>query len=133
MLATTNLNGGGELHLIDTTGIIKCRAYAIGKHSYQLNERLAKEQFSTLSVKEGAQLLLDILRECCGGTENKDNVASSRKTLMVEDEEDDAHDVWVVPPGSCVEIAMLDANERNLRRIRQPLLKVHVALSNNNT
>ena len=104
----TNSGSSGELHLIDTTGIIQCRAYAIGKHSTQLNERLVGEQFAHLTVEEGAQLLLDIIQECSvagsssTSTTNKSNNDGRDKGL--DDVDEGNYDDWDMPSGTCVEI-----------------------------
>ncbi len=116
-----NQAGGGELHLIDTTGIIKCRAYAIGKHSNQLNERLMKEQFVNLSAEEGAQLLLDIVNECSTGSTSESTDGKDRKQIEKKGESN-TYSAWDMPSGTCVEIAVVDSQERKVRRLRQPLL-----------
>ena len=122
MLATVN-QSDCELHLIDTTGIIKCRAYAIGKYSSQINKHLLKKQFRDLSVEEGAQLLLDIIRECSVGNSN-DNSSDDDINMLRKSEEDDegGDDSWQMPLGTCAEIAVLDLSRRQIRRLRQPLL-----------
>ena len=117
LLATTNQNASdgvsGELRLIDTTGIIHCRAYAIGKYSQQINKRLLKEKFEDLSVQEGAQLLLEVIRECSVG---------KQKHLDNNDEGD--NESWELPMGTFVEIAIVDSNQKKFRRLRQPLLSI---------
>jgi len=115
--------GGGELHLVDTTGIIKCRAYAIGKHSTQLNERLMQEEFTNLNVEEGAKLLLDIVNECSTGTrfDGEGDKREERKQIE-RDGESNNYSAWDMPSGTCVEIAVIDSIERKVRRLRQPLL-----------
>lgn len=122
LLATATINPnnndgiGGELHFVDTTGIIKCRAYAIGKHSSLINERLSKEQFHELSVEEGAQRLLDIVTDCSKGASMNIN-----DNEVVGDEEGD-DESWQIPSGTFVEIAVIDSTQMKVRRLRQPLI-----------
>ncbi len=122
LLATATINPnndddiGGELHFVDTTGIIKCRAFAIGKHSSLINERLSKVQFHELSVEEGAQRLLDIITDCSKGAS-----MNSNDSEMVGDEEGDDYS-WQISSGTFVEIAVIDSTLMKLRRLRQPLI-----------
>ena len=113
LLATANQRHGGELHLIDTTGISKCRACAIGKHSSQLNERLSKESFEHLTIEEGSQLLLSIIQECSAGSKEKyddKNIDSN------------SYGAWNLPSQAFVEILVVDSMRSKVRRLRQPLI-----------
>jgi 20S proteasome alpha/beta subunit len=127
LLATTsNQHHGsaGEIHLVDTTGIIKCRAYAIGKHSTQLNERLMKEQFQDLDVEEGAQLLLKIIQECSEGSKKSTKKSSIFfwKKEVDDGADDEEYDAWEMTSTTFVEIAVIDSIARKMKRLRQPLL-----------
>jgi len=108
LLATTSASnnqiyGRGQLYLIDPTGIVQCRAYAIGSHALQLNERLSKETFHDLNVEEGVKLLLDIVKECSLGNE----------------ESGGNFEPWDIPAGTCIEIVIVDNADRKMRRLRQ--------------
>ncbi len=112
LLATSNQKNGGDLHLIDTTGISKCRAYAIGKHSSQLNERLMKENFNHLTVEEGTQLLLSILQECSTGESTSD----------YNTDINDVNEPWNLPSQTFAEILIVDSLCSKVKRLRQPLI-----------
>ena len=110
LLATANESNGGDLHLIDTTGITKCRAYAIGKHSIQLNERLMYENFQDLTVEQGMQKLVNILEECSKG-----------ESTSEEDGVDSKFEPWNLPKQTFVEMLVVDSIKSKIRRLRQPL------------
>ena len=85
-----------------------------------------KEKFKDLSVEEGAQLLLEIIRECSEGSKNRngsdDNITRGRNLNSIsEEDEEGGNNAWQMPLGTCVEIAVIDLSQRQMRRLRQPL------------
>ena len=117
LLATTNRSNGGDLLLIDTSGILRCRAYAIGKYSTQLNERLMKENFEHLTVEEGSKLLLRILQECSAGGHGV-----GVKEINLNIDLDNVHKPWDLPMQTFAEILIVDSMHSKVKRLRQPLI-----------
>lgn len=104
-MATVNKRHDSEIHLIDPTGISKCRAYAIGKYSAQLNKKLSEENFTHLTVEEGAQLLLHILQDCNTKRWDADVHGSS--------------EAWGLPSETFAEILIINALGIEVTRLRQ--------------
>jgi 20S proteasome alpha/beta subunit len=62
LLATCHANRG-DLFLVDFSGLYPCRALAIGAHSKDIYKLLAKVNFNSLTVQDGADELLQIVRK----------------------------------------------------------------------
>ena len=93
----------GELWLVDATGIYSCRAYALGAGSKVINRKLLDLDFSQLSVRECAHLLLQTVRE----------------SLLVTDTGDE-EDAYRIPTGSRVEMGVVEFESQQMKRLRQP-------------
>jgi len=105
-LVATNLYGG-ELYLVDTTGLYPCRALAIGSHAKDINACLESIDFCAMSVEDGVQKLLQILRDCRDG---KGKGAG------------DGNEVWHIPNESVVEMAMMTMKGKGIQRTREVFL-----------
>jgi 20S proteasome alpha/beta subunit len=105
-LLATNLHGG-ELYLVDTTGLYPCRALAIGSHAKDINACLESIDFCVMSVEDGVQKLLQILRDCRDG-KGKDG--------------GDGNELWHIPNETVVEIAMIMIEGRGIHRKREVFL-----------
>ena len=56
----------GCLWLVDATGAYRCRAQAVGggaDAAMKMNEQLAKEDFDTMTTKDGARKILNLLMD----------------------------------------------------------------------
>jgi len=105
-LLATNLHGG-ELYLVDTTGLYPCRALAIGSHAKDINKCLESIDFCAMSVEDGLQKLLQILRDCRDG---KGKGAG------------DGNEVWHIPNESVVEITIMTMEGKGIQRKRHIFL-----------
>ena len=91
-----------DLYLVDTTGLYPCRALAIGSHSHQINEYLSKVDFMKLTVKDGAEKLLKIVRDC-----RQDKTVLTERERKNRKQENDDGDAWHIPNCSIVEIVTM--------------------------
>lgn len=97
------------LHLIDATGAHRVRAHAVGFGAKTVNARLRAIRFETMSTDEGIDRLVQVL-------------------LAANDEKDEpegggGNDKWQPLKNSTrVELAIVDAERKCLRRIRRPYL-----------
>ena len=109
----TQNSPGGYLWLVDTTGAYRVRAHAIGIGAECINKQLMTTDFSKLTVEEGVQFLLDIVKkECASKTDIERNINISQENVSKSD--------WNLPPRSIVEMAVVDSSRQKLRRIRLP-------------
>jgi hypothetical protein len=128
LLATTNYKNQNELQLIDSTGIVKCRAFAIGRYSNQINQCLLKENFANLSVEDGVQLLLDIVQKCSSQKQGKSQSENGRQIDATNvdaqrGEKDNGFGAWDVSLNDLhVEIAVVVSKSEILKRMRQSTL-----------
>jgi len=106
-LLATNAHGS-ELYLVDTTGLYKCRAMAIGSHAKEINACLANFDFCDMNVEDGVHKLLQILRDCREGKRNEKDGSD--------------HESWRMPHESVVEILMLKTEGKRIQRKREILL-----------
>ena len=107
-----------ELYLVDVTGLYPCRALATGSHSDLINRFLARVDFMELSVEDGTQALLNILRDCRQG-KNPDAIEENEDTK--EESEEDMMP-WHIPDSSMVEITIMKTGGDSIERRREIFL-----------
>ena len=106
---TTNGTRECFLHLVDATGAYRVRAHAVGFGAKTVNARLRAIRFDTMSADEGIDRLVQVL------------LASNDE--REEPEGGGGNDKWQPLKNSTrVELAIVDAERKCLRRIRQPYL-----------
>jgi 20S proteasome alpha/beta subunit len=96
-----------ELYLVDVTGLYPCRAIAIGSHSEQINRFLASVDFRQVSVEEGSEILLGILRDCRRGKTPEIVMKGNDGDDQTQMEDVKDEDAWHIPDSSIVEIVTM--------------------------
>lgn len=101
LLASCGKGGRGCLWLVDATGAHRARAHAVGIGANEVNKQLVRIDFSTVSRDEGAQKLLEAVREAGFGKNDKG---------------------CSLPESTTVEIAVVDSSNKVMKRRRQPFV-----------
>jgi len=88
-----------EIYLVDVTGAHPMRAVAVGRGSNVVNARLCDQDFATLAARDGVRQLCRLLLEK-GDEEGWEPLGNATR----------------------VELAVVNAEEKQMQRIRQPFL-----------
>lgn len=106
-------NVRGDLYFIDVTGIYPCRGLAIGMHSDEINQLMAKEDFDSWSIEEAKQKILHLLRynKCVSKDEGFD--------YQSHDINNDPN-TWKIPENAVLEIVMMRSPDGTIKRTREP-------------
>lgn len=107
-------NVRGILHFVDVTGIYPCRALAIGMHSDEINQLLAKEDVDSWSVDQARQKILHLLR-CRDKSVSEDENSGYRSYNMKNDSGN-----WKIPKNAVIEIVIMRAIDGSIQRTREP-------------
>jgi 20S proteasome, alpha and beta subunits len=99
-----------ELFLVDICGLFPCRALAIGSHAQEINKYLGAINFVNISVQEGANELLNTLRNYAG--------QHSKLGEEIIDKDTRGCNVpkWQIPNDSIVEIVFLKPSGNIIRK-----------------
>ena len=124
-----NTDTAASLWLIEATGAYRVRALAIGGGKVEggpsdekrmvadiVNQHLQHVDFSTMTAKEGALCLLEILN----GDRRKSLLASSTNQEGEDQDKDPDNSHWLYPlvPADCeMEIAITNSERRQTRRL----------------
>lgn len=110
LLAVKSVDDLLGLYLVDTTGLYQCRALALGCHSNQINNLLLEMDFADDNVDEGAETLLQLLRDCREGEKTNDDLDKSERKDV---------EIWRIPDESIAEIVTLNSTSGEIKRRRE--------------
>eukprot|EP00557_Chaetoceros_sp_GSL56_P001495 CAMPEP_0176500098 /NCGR_PEP_ID=MMETSP0200_2-20121128/13329_1 /TAXON_ID=947934 /ORGANISM="Chaetoceros sp., Strain GSL56" /LENGTH=242 /DNA_ID=CAMNT_0017898661 /DNA_START=205 /DNA_END=934 /DNA_ORIENTATION=- len=123
LLATCGgMDERGELYFIDICGLFPCRALAIGSHAKDINRCLERVDFGNISVQEGLDEFLKVLRNYSTEEMKTSSSSKSKEEILGEGNDGDNGPKWQIGNDSVVEVVLMKQSG-NIIRKRVPFIE----------